>query len=465
MKPGILIVAAIGLVAVAVAFYFAFGQEEKEISVAQPGTATTESSGVSPPPQPESGSHEPAEESASEELVTAEPAEAVAEDTATQSSPSQSAAVEPSGTSSADGTAAATVGSGDVATAPSTGSEAEPLPSAPKPKASFDLVRVEKSGEAVIAGRGPAGSRVTIFDGDAPLGSVIVGPSGGWVVLPADPLSPGSHHLSIRAVLADGSEVWSENTAVVEVPEPAVRVAAVPSPQPAPDEAEDTQTSETGAAQTAVADTASSGAASVDSGAVEAASTENEVAGSGVVDQVGPLVVLVPNNPEQPSEVLQIPETTAEQGIRQDSLSLETVDYDDAGKAVISGRATPGTTILIYLDNLAVADTIVESDGRWSVRPESPISPGLHRLRVDQLGADGAVLARVETPFARAEVEEIQVAQNRVVVQPGNSLWRIARRVYGEGIRYTVIYQANSGQIGDPDLTYPGQIFSLPSTD
>ena len=51
------------------------------------------------------------------------------------------------------------------------------------------------------------------------------------------------------------------------------------------------------------------------------------------------------------------------------------------------------------------------------------------------------------------------------MVQPGNSLWRIARRIYGRGIRYTVIYAANRAQIGDPALIFPGQIFSVPQED
>jgi nucleoid-associated protein YgaU len=51
------------------------------------------------------------------------------------------------------------------------------------------------------------------------------------------------------------------------------------------------------------------------------------------------------------------------------------------------------------------------------------------------------------------------------VVQPGNSLWRISRRLYGKGIRNSVIYQANKDQIRDPDLIYPGQIFVVPSTN
>ncbi|HCR67353.1 MAG TPA: hypothetical protein DIW38_12725, partial [Oceanicaulis sp.] len=53
----------------------------------------------------------------------------------------------------------------------------------------------------------------------------------------------------------------------------------------------------------------------------------------------------------------------------------------------------------------------------------------------------------------------------RVIVQPGNSLWRIARRLYGEGLQYTVIYEANRDQIRDPNLIYPGQVFSAPEDE
>ena len=50
-------------------------------------------------------------------------------------------------------------------------------------------------------------------------------------------------------------------------------------------------------------------------------------------------------------------------------------------------------------------------------------------------------------------------------VQPGNSLWRLARRSYGEGLRYTDIYEANKDQIRNPDLIYPGQVFVLPKVN
>ena len=36
------------------------------------------------------------------------------------------------------------------------------------------------------------------------------------------------------------------------------------------------------------------------------------------------------------------------------------------------------------------------------------------------------------------------------VVARGNSLWLIARHVYGQGMRYTAIYAANQDTIRDP---------------
>jgi nucleoid-associated protein YgaU len=51
---------------------------------------------------------------------------------------------------------------------------------------------------------------------------------------------------------------------------------------------------------------------------------------------------------------------------------------------------------------------------------------------------------------------------NTAIVARGDNLWNISRRIYGHGLRYTVIYGANQPQIRDPDLIYPGQVFVLP---
>ena len=96
------------------------------------------------------------------------------------------------------------------------------------------------------------------------------------------------------------------------------------------------------------------------------------------------------------------------------------------------------------------------------IAPEQAVEEGLYQLRVDQLNDAGDVVARLETVFARSVFIADLPLERMVVVEPGNSLWRLARRLYGEGILYSVIYDANQDQIRDPDLIYPGQIFLAP---
>lgn len=50
-----------------------------------------------------------------------------------------------------------------------------------------------------------------------------------------------------------------------------------------------------------------------------------------------------------------------------------------------------------------------------------------------------------------------------IIIKPGDNLWRISRKTYGRGIRYTTIYNANRDQIRDPSRIYIGQIFKLPA--
>ena len=49
-----------------------------------------------------------------------------------------------------------------------------------------------------------------------------------------------------------------------------------------------------------------------------------------------------------------------------------------------------------------------------------------------------------------------------VTVQPGYTLWGIAKAQLGHGIAYLEIFDDNKSQIKDPDLIYPGQVFLIP---
>jgi nucleoid-associated protein YgaU len=144
------------------------------------------------------------------------------------------------------------------------------------------------------------------------------------------------------------------------------------------------------------------------------------------------------------------------------ALRVETIDYDEAGRMVVNGRAPAGARIATYLRERLLGTAVAGTDGRWRIIPARPVAPGPYTLRADQVAEDGAVVARVEIPFARGVFDTETDETGIIVVQPGNTLWHIARRTYGEGIAYTTIYAANRNQIRDPDLIYPGQVFRLP---
>lgn len=48
-------------------------------------------------------------------------------------------------------------------------------------------------------------------------------------------------------------------------------------------------------------------------------------------------------------------------------------------------------------------------------------------------------------------------------VKSGDSLWNIAKRLYGDGSKYTKIYEANKDKITNPNLIHPDQVLVIPS--
>lgn len=51
-----------------------------------------------------------------------------------------------------------------------------------------------------------------------------------------------------------------------------------------------------------------------------------------------------------------------------------------------------------------------------------------------------------------------------VTVQPGFTLWGIAQERYGDGVMFVQVFEANRDKIKNPDLIYPGQVFSVPAS-
>jgi hypothetical protein len=303
-------------------------------------------------------------------------------------------------------TAPAPVAQTDAASKQSTDNsqpEGEKLPA-------FDVVRIGPKGNTVIAGRAKPGSIVIILDNGVQIGEVVADARGDWVFVPEKPLPPGSRELSLKMFLPGGKSVVSDDVVVLVVPEQG-----------------------------------------------------KDIAGRATTEASSALAFKAPRK-GGPSTLLQRPTGPPPKGLR-----IETLDYDDAGRLVISGRAAPNAQVNVYLNTEFIGRATANDSGIWRLSPEKTVKPGLYTLRADQTDAAGKVMARVSTPFSRAEPVDIPKAATKpepfVIVQPGNSLWRMARRAYGEGMQYTTIFQANKDQITNPDLIYPGQVLALPATN
>ncbi len=287
-----------------------------------------------------------------------------------------------------------------ISAVPAQDASAEPAVVPAPGTPAFDVVLVSPDGGAVIAGRAEPGAVVTVLENGRVVGTANADRHGSWVISPDTKLPPGAGELTLTANGAAGKRD-ADAPVLVVVPAPPSAIAAASEPVPA-------------------------------------------------------LAVLAPA--AGPSRVLQAPGPP----VSGRKLGVGTVDYDEHGAIQFSGTAPSEAAVRIYVDNAPVGDTKAGDGGQWSMSPPAQVRPGIHTLRLDQVGTDGHVLSRVELPFQRETLAHAQVAPGQVVVQPGENLWRLARNVYGAGIRYTVIYRANRTQIRDPRHIYPGQVFNTP---
>jgi len=260
----------------------------------------------------------------------------------------------------------------------------------------FDVVRINREGNTVIAGRAAPQASVTILDDGKALGTVTADARGEWVFVPDVPLAPGSRTLTLKAVNPDGTTRETEEPVVLVVPQH-------PS--------------------------------------------EGEI----------PLAVKSSRNG---SVVLQAP------GDDGSPIAIVAVDQDAKGRTILGGKAPAKAQLHIYLDDKLVGRATSDANGRWRLVLKEAVPSGDHRLRADQVDGKGKVLARAEvqyTPTATSPTVRQATESGKVVVEQGNSLWRIAQKLYGDGASYAVIYKANRQQIRDPDLIYPGQVFVVPA--
>ena len=62
-----------------------------------------------------------------------------------------------------------------------------------------------------------------------------------------------------------------------------------------------------------------------------------------------------------------------------------------------------------------------------------------------------------------AENSPAPTTNQTYTVKKGDTLWGIAKKYYGNGAKYLVIYDANKGKVKNANLIYPGQVLTIPA--
>lgn len=418
---------------------------------------------------------EPAEAASSESAPAPDAAQAVEASQPSAEAPAPESTVEPNAVAPESDAAPAA----DTASVPTTAAADAPT---------FDTVRIEADGTALIAGHSLPGAVIQILLGNEVVAETVADGGGNFVAFLNVPPGSEPRVLSLVARVGEAEIASAQTIIVAPVDEPVVVAAAEPAQvetAPAVEPAATPVTTET-------AQPASSEPTTAEAAAVETAPTQTTpetAAVEAAATEAAPETAAEPaQTPEAPAAETAPPVLLAdESGVKviqsggqadpevAEAVALDTITYDSDGNVVLAGRAQANDSVQIYLDNTSIASASVSPEGDWQTTlPE--VESGVYTLRVDEVSQDGQVVSRIETPFKREEAEKVaEVLQEETAnpdfqvamrtVQPGNTLWAIARERYGKGIMYVLVFEANRDRIRNPDLIYPGQVFVLPTTE
>ncbi|MGV6809511.1 MAG: peptidoglycan-binding protein LysM [bacterium] len=134
---------------------------------------------------------------------------------------------------------------------------------------------------------------------------------------------------------------------------------------------------------------------------------------------------------------------------------------NDIGKRIFGGDDDPAEKLQAHIaeDNPGIQDLSVEVEGDTAVlKGEAETPEALEKavlMAGNTLGIGAVEASEVSAPEQTAEVEFYDI-------QEGDNLWKIAVQFYGDGTKYTKIFEENREVIKDPDLIFVGQKIRIP---
>jgi LysM repeat protein len=295
----------------------------------------------------------------------------------------------------------------------------------------FDVARIEPTGEAVIAGRATPGATVELLRDGEVHDRTVADKSGQFVMVPPR-LPSGTYDLTLRSKQADGMVATSRQhvTAALEPKSTDRPIVALVTPDK----------------PTVV---------------LSQPAGPNPAAGAVVVETVE----IEPGGKFHVSGQAR-PRTALRLYLNDSFITSVTAGADGRFAVTINEGVAPGS-YRVRVDEASSSGTVraraevpfnapdtaasVSAQASASKRPDTA-GP--------QLAAAGAtVLPDSGSPPSTVVVPKIATT----TVSRGDSLWRLSQVTYGAGMRYAVIYKANRGQIRNPNRIYPGQVFVLPA--
>jgi nucleoid-associated protein YgaU len=279
----------------------------------------------------------------------------------------------------------------------------QPLPEPPKKAKAvalrLDAVDYDDKGNIIFSGRAAPGTAIRLYVDNGDVGDAIVDSAGNWSFSGSDIIAPGTHTLR-----ADQIDTAGKVMARIELPfqrEDAAAVAALNAP-PAP------ATPETS-----------------------------------------------PATPSQTTEVQPPPATTTPpQTAKVQPQSATTTPPQTAEVQPPPATATPPQTTVQPPAAGTPPQTAEVAKTEPDASAPAPEQPAIENKKQE------VTTAAVQTAKT---TEPDKPRSGKVVIQPGNNLWKLSRVIYGRGRSYTVIFKANKDQIRNPNRIYPGQIFAIPN--
>ena len=294
----------------------------------------------------------------------------------------------------------------------------------------FDVARIDPSGEAVIAGRAAPGATVELLRNGEVHDRAVADKSGQFVLVPPK-LPSGTYDLTLRSKAPDGTVATSTQrvTAALEPSSTERPVVALVTP-----DKPTVVLSQPGAPKPA--------------GAVVVETVEIEAGGKFHV-----------SGQARPGATLRL-------YLNDSFITGVTAGSDGRFAVTINEGVAPGS-YRVRLDEAS-------SSGSVRARAEVPFSvpdttasvtaQAAASKRPDMAAPRLAAVGATISPDSSSPPSTVVVPKiATTTVSRGDSLWRLSQASYGAGVRYAIIYKANREQIRNPNMIYPGQVFVVPA--